>query len=914
MLVLAAGLLAPVLFRDRIRARVETAIEQKVDAKISFGRYALSLFRSFPNMTFTIMDLRVTGTARFEADTLMTMKSFRLVLNLMSLFGDKGYEIKSVALDRPVVNAIILEDGLANWDIVKDNMGNLPEDDGDTPDQMAIKVALRSLSITDGRVSYTDRAADMRAATGEIDFNLRGEMDGAHSILAMDLAAEGVHFVMDKIQYLTDARITFEAGVDARLDSMRFTLRDNRLAINDIAFSFSGMVAMPGDDIELDMAFNTPETSFKALLSLVPAFYMKDFEDLRASGTFTIDGAVRGLYSSADSTLPDLTVAMSVTGGEISYPDLPEKITAIGISARVRTDGKAMDNTTVDISRFHFELAGNPFDMTLRLANPISDPFVKATAMGKIDLAKLQQAIPLDSVSLSGLIGLSLELSGRMSMLENRLYDQFTASGEMAFSDMTLSMNGMPGLKISEAAFIFTPAYAEMTGMHAFMGEKSDFALAGKIENYIPYLFSDGTLRGVMTLKSKSTDLNEILDILPSDTSEADTTAMDIIRVPDDIDLLFTAAIDHLLYGKLTASDVRGNIAVRDGVVSLKETGMKALGGSLLINASYDTRDTLSPFVEADLNISSADIKETFSSFNAVRQLMPAASGLAGEISIKAGFKSLLGGNMMPLLGSLSGTGEFRSQSVQILESGTFEKMKSLLKINNAYTNELKDLQARFIVNDGRIFIKPFDTRLGGIRLNISGDQGLDRTINYLIKTEIPRADLGAAAEALMATLSAQVAALGLSLTPPEIIRVNLSVAGTLTDPVISPVFAGGSGGGAVETVTAAVREEVTDRISEAAREQADRIISEAEEKSQILKDEAASLAATVRAEADSRGKKLIKDAEARGPIAVAAARKAAEALNREADKRALQLTTEADTRAGLIMSEARLKADELLK
>ncbi|MCK7531093.1 MAG: hypothetical protein MZV63_08655 [Marinilabiliales bacterium] len=118
--------------------------------------------------------------------------------------------------------------------------------------------------------------------------------------------------------------------------------------------------------------------------------------------------------------------------GVISYPDLPGKITDININGKVQTDGKEMDNTIVDVSRFHFELAGNPFDMTFQLATPMSDPSIAVTARGKIDLAKLQQAIPLDSITINGLIDLSVDMAGRMSMLENKMYDQFRAAGNLS--------------------------------------------------------------------------------------------------------------------------------------------------------------------------------------------------------------------------------------------------------------------------------------------------------------------------------------------------------------------------------------------------------------------------------------------------------------------------------------------------
>lgn len=921
---LVAAAIIPLVFKDKIKGKVESAINDRVDARVTFGDYSLSLLRAFPNASFTVNDLSVTGTGDFDGDTLAAVKSLGIVINLKSLFGDGGYEIKSVSVDQPFVNAIISSSGKANWDIMKESssLQEQPTEPGDVSQQTAvaeesagaIKLKLNRFAINDGRLQYTDLESDMSAAMEDLNLILSGNMAGNQTVLDLDMKADKVDLVMDKIPWLTDATLGFKAGIDALLDSMKFTLRENVLKVNDLSVNFSGMAAMPGDDIELDLVFNSPETSFKSLLSLIPAFYMKGYEDLKASGNVALEGTVRGIYSSADSTLPDVNATLKVSDGIISYPSLPEKITAISINGQVQTYGSDMDNTTVDVSRFHFELAGNPFDMTMKLATPMSDPSVNAVARGKIDLAKLLKAIPLDSISLNGLLDVSLDLAGRMSMIENREYDKFRAAGHLKVSDMAVEMADLPVVRIADAAFSFKPEWAELTRMTARIGEKSDVTMSGKLENYIPYLFSDGILRGTLALTSKEIDLNEIMDYIPSDTIDSDTTVMEVITVPDNIDFNLAARVDRLRYGRLAASDVKGDIIVRDGVVTVSETGMNALGGSLLVNAAYDTRDTLKPLVDAEMLISTVNIKEAFSAFNTVRQLMPAAANLGGIMSVKLDFNSILGTGMMPLLNTLSGNGEVSSESVQILESKSFDRMKSLLKINPAYTNMLKDLRATFIINDGRLFVKPFDTKLGNIKLNVSGDQGLDRTVNYLIRAEIPRAELGEAANSLMSTFSSQAAALGFGAAPPEVIKVNLAVGGTVRDPSITPSFAGGSVSSMAASAADTVKQQVVEKVNDAARQQADKILKEAEEKAKMLRDEAASSAGVIRSEADLRGKKLVTDAGSMGPIAVAAAKKAAEGLNKEADKRATQLVTEANKRADQIVAEAKAKADELLK
>lgn len=926
VLILAAGLIIPTVFRDRIKEKVQTAINNSVNANVSFDGYRLSLFKAFPNASFSLENLSVTGKGDFEGDTLAALKTAGIVINLKSLFGDRGYEVKSVVIDEPFVNAIVNKDGKANWDIAKvsGEPGNGTGDQAGTAaaagkgpegeEPSGLKLMLRKFAINNGRVNYTDYESDMQAAVSDLDFLLSGNMSGSQTGLDLEMNAGKVDFVMDEIPWLTGAALSFRAGIDALLDSMKFTLRDNVLKLNDIALNFSGTAAMPGDDIDLDMVFSAPGTSFKSLLSLVPAFYMKGYEDLKAAGTVALDGAVKGVFSSADSTLPDVLLNLKVSDGLISYPALPEKISEINIDGKVQIVGSDMDKTVAEVSRFHFVLAGNPFDISLTMATPLSDPAVNVMAKGRIDLAKLQQAVPLDSVTLNGLLDVSLDMAGRMSMIENREYEKFRAAGNMNIADMAVAMAGMPDMKISKASFSFSPAFAELTGMNASMGEGSDFSLSGRLENYIPYLFSDGILRGNLSLKSDHVDLNEIMEYIPSDTVETDTVPMEVIRIPEDIDFTLDALVGTLNYGMLAANDIRGNIVIREGVVTVSETGMKALGGSLLVNAVYDTRDTLKPAVDAEMLVSAVSIKDAFGAFKTVKRLMPAAEGLGGNVSAKIDFSSILGTGMMPLLNTLSGTGEINSESVQVLQSTSFDRMKNVLKIDPAYTNILKDIRATFIINDGRLWIKPFDTKLGRIKLNVSGDQGLDQTINYLVKAEIPREELGQAAGALMSTFASQAAALGFSAAPPEVIRVNLNVGGTVGNPAFTPSFAGGSVSSAVTALTDTVKSEVTEKVNEAARQQADRIIKEAEDNAKVIREKAASSAETIRSEADLRGKKLIKDAEASGPFAVAAAKKAAEALNREADKRATQIVAEANKRADEVLATARTKADEILR
>jgi hypothetical protein len=328
------------------------------------------------------------------------------------------------------------------------------------------------------------------------------------------------------------------------------------------------------------------------------------------------------------------------------------------------------------------ELAGSPFDMSFALKTPMSDPDFKGSAVGRLDLSALSKAVPMDSISLSGIIDMSVQMAGRMSMIEKEQYESFKATGNMSVKNMVVAMTGYPEVKINEGGLEFTPAYAAMTNTSLNVVGRSDFLIAGRLENYIPYFLKNQTIKGNLTMRSKLTDVSEIMSKMATDSTVVeDTASLTVIRVPDNIDFDFDALIDDFTYDEIKAKNVKGHMIVRDGILSLRETGMEILGGTISLNADYDTRDSLKPVMKADFNMKNIGVKEAFNTFNTVKKLAPAAKGIDGRINATLNYVSLLGNDMMPVTESINGGGKLQSDEITLLESAAYTKMKDVLKL-----------------------------------------------------------------------------------------------------------------------------------------------------------------------------------------------------------------------------------------
>ncbi len=197
LLILILLFTIPVLFKGKIKTKVEKVINESVNAQVKFDDYKLTFFHNFPNLSFSLKGVSVVGVDKFQGDTLAGFKSFDLVFNLPSLFKKSGYEVRSLVIDHAVINAIVLKDGTANWDIAKDTTET--EEIADTS-ASAFKMKLKKVAMTNSNVTYTDESSALTANLGNLNLNLTGDMVASQTDMQINLNIGELTLDMDRCQ------------------------------------------------------------------------------------------------------------------------------------------------------------------------------------------------------------------------------------------------------------------------------------------------------------------------------------------------------------------------------------------------------------------------------------------------------------------------------------------------------------------------------------------------------------------------------------------------------------------------------------------------------------------------------------------------------------------------------------------
>ena len=744
----------PYLFMGEVETLIKKEGNKMLNAEFDFGGLDISLIKNFPSASITIEDFYLKGIGQFENDTLLSAGEVTAAVNVMSLFGDEGFDIKKILLDNVSVTAVVLPDSSVNWDVMKDigEEETVTEEESSSP----FRIKLKELTIDDFNLVYDDRLDNMYANISGMDVECSGDFGSSRTLLELVAGIEALTFSMDGVPFLNSARIAADMNVDADLENSKFTLKENTLELNAIKAAVDGWVAMTDKGMDMDLKLNSNEIGFKEILSLIPAIYTQDFEGLKTDGQAVLSAFAKGSLE-GDSVVPQFNVDLNVKDAMFQYPSLPAGVNKINIAANVSNPGGDIDGTVVKIAPLSFVMANNPFSVSATLNTPISDMQFDVDAKGVLDLGKIKDIYPLEDMALNGVVNADMSIKGRMSSIEKELYEKISASGNVRLNDMLLEMNGMPDIDIRKSLLSFTPRYLQLDETAVNIGG-SDLTLDSRLENYMGYLLKGTTIKGNLNVKSNRFNLNEFMtgeDAAEEEAvtaAEPDTAVAAAIRVPENIDFVMNADFKELLFDNMTFRNVNGKLDINKGKVDMKNLSLETMGGKIVVNGFYNAPAEVQPGFNASLKLSDIVFAQAYKELGVVQKMAPIFGGITGAFSGDMKIDTKLDETMSPVLPTLKGSGVLTTKDVSLDGVTVIQNVADILKKPNLKNTRVKDLKLEFTIDDGRVNTKPFDVKLGEYKMRISGSTGLDQTIDYRGKIAIPES-LGKLAKAGTADL-----------------------------------------------------------------------------------------------------------------------------------------------------------------
>lgn len=888
VVLLAAAFILPVVFKDDIKAAIDKELAKSVNAEVVYeaDNFSLTLFKNFPNITAEIRDLGVINREPFAGEILFAAENVQVEVNLKDvLFGDQ-LRLKGITLVRPIINVKVLADGRANYDIAIASTDTVTT----TEESSDFSFGIDHWEVVAGDITYNDKSTPMLLELKGVNHTGSGDFTQSEFDLKTKTTADTLTAVYDGVAYLSEKQATIDMTLTISEEYTRYAFKENSVKLNDFAMSFDGWFKMNENDYGMDISFKSPENTFKSLLSLVPGMYSESFKNIETNGELAFNGFVKGAYS--DTQMPAFNVGLKVINAMFKYPDLPTPITNINLDMLVDNKDGILDNTVIDVKKFHMDFGSNPvdaralvskiypttveaslsaklnlaelskmfpvegldmrgnyalnltakgvydslkksipaIDAAMSLANgyvkssefplPLQDlqftSTVKNTsgkmaetfiavrdfsmnldgekftadmliqnlddytwdvkAKGGIDLEKMTKIFPVDGMTLAGQVKADLQTKGKMSDVDAKRYDKLPTSGSATLTNFKYITKDLPLVTLSNADMSFDPKNVNLKQLTGTIG-KSDFDVKGSVSNYIGYMFGKNELlKGQVSFNSTLLDMNEFMT--ESETPAAqDTTGYSVIPVPQNIDFILSSNVKTIKMMDYTMTNAKGDVIVKEGTANLNGLSFNMLGGAFVVNGSYNTKDIQHPKYDLTLKIKELSIAQAATSFSIIKTFAPVAGLVNGKFSTDFKLNGELLQNFSPNLTTVNGDGLVNIAQASLKDSKLLSGITSLTKLDDTDEVTMKDVLMSTSIKNGRLSVKPFDVKFGSYKTTVAGSTGIDGSIDYNLKMDVPAGKLGSQFNSLLSKYS------GTKTDPNAPIPVTIGLGGTVTKP-----------------------------------------------------------------------------------------------------------------------------------
>ncbi len=581
-------------------------------------------------------------------------------------------------------------------------------------------------------------------AKGELKFDV--SVDGRYSALKWPAEIPEVHFDVD----MARGMLKYDSLPDS-LSAISFhTLghvpqgnwQNSRLEIAYINMNV-GDNPVTGNIVLEDLARPKVKGKLETSIHLQDVLAAFPVPGLDMKGSLEARVDIDGTLAPREKIFPKMTASLSLLNGYYKTSAYPEPLENVQIKAALINKTSSLDSTRLVIEELTYTLEGEPFELRGLIKN-FSDFEYDLSAKGTIDLGKMSKVLALSELSLSGKIHSDIQVRGRLADLESNRYERTKASGDISLERIRIAGKGLARpIHIPSASFKLTPQLIELSSMRVRTGHTS-FTLSGELHDYFCLFTRDNDkVLAKLKLDADTLDLNQwksaFTTVEPDSPSLAAGTSLkkSAWQVPAFMDFDFDSNIKTLRYEDMKISDMEGEILMKDGVLSIRESGFNSLNANFQASGTYDSRNIDKPLFDFRLKIDELDIQKAYKEIKLVRELLPAAANAEGLFSIDYSIKGELEPSMQPRTASLTGMGDMHIANAKINGMKMFDQLSKQAKKRELNDPHLRDFTISSEIKDSKIYVKPFRLNVSGFNTEIEGMNEISGKIDYLIKVQL---------------------------------------------------------------------------------------------------------------------------------------------------------------------------------
>jgi hypothetical protein len=357
--------------------------------------------------------------------------------------------------------------------------------------------------------------------------------------------------------------------------------------------------------------------------------------------------------------------------------------------------------------------------------------------------------LDLNSAEMDGRMGQSLANIEKMKIETNVVYNskhddvfqQWQPEGFFELENGHIALAGfnypfvIPSIKLD-----FTPETFNIEESSIIL-DKSDFQLSGTLKNVLSYFQGDSILRGNFDFTSNTTDVTQLMNLTSGigyeeeqvENIPADTSYSGPYMVPKGMDITLNTRVQNASFGTDSATNVRGNVRVYDGILLLDDVQLVTSAARMQLTAMYRTPRKNHLFMGLDYHMIDVEISELLNMIPEVDSLMPMLRSFGGEGEFHLTVETYLDSAYNLKMSTLRGAASVAGQDLVLMDGETFSEIAKKLRFSKQAENRVDSLSAEFTVFRNEIDVYPFLIVMDRYKAIVAGRHNFDMSFDYHI-------------------------------------------------------------------------------------------------------------------------------------------------------------------------------------
>lgn len=503
-------------------------------------------------------------------------------------------------------------------------------------------------------------------------------------------------------------------------------------ALDNYIKGYFKLNAAPGYPMDADL-------KAKFNLADIKQFYPIGKYGVDLTGNLLADVHTKGKYLPVKKIFPVINANLELKNGSIQTKYYPHPIQNIQVSANIVNSTGSLKGLKVDLKPVSFTFEDKPFMIKANLKN-FDNLDYNVISRGTIDVGKIYQVFAVKGYNVKGTIQANLALKGKQSDAMAGRYDKLANSGTLKVKNIALTSDLFPKpFLISSGAFSFNQDKMQFDEFKATYG-RSVIILNGSLTNVLAYAVKPGAiLKGDFNFGSSVIIADDFMAFAGSTPVPAPKSGPSgVIMVPKTLDLNLTADVKKVKYSGTIIKDVKGNMAISNGSIILKQTGFIIADAPVTMDATYTSLSPQKATFDYHINAKEFDIKKAYKQVKMLREMATSAANAEGIVSLDYKLGGRLNSNMQPVLPSLKGGGVLSLKKVKLKGFKLFGAVGSKTDHKGIDSGDVSKVDIETTIANNIITIKRTKMRMAGFRLRFEGQVSFNNALNLNFRLGLP--------------------------------------------------------------------------------------------------------------------------------------------------------------------------------